>query len=201
MSKRVCIYCSSSDILEEKYIEAADRFARSAALLGYTIVSGGSKKGLMGVVADTILSLGESGAKGDIVGVIPEFMMDLELQHPGINNVKVVDSMSQRKELMREGSDAVVAFPGGLGTLEEFLETLTLKRLGRYDGVVILFNQDGYYDHLLSLLDFFVSENTMSPGYRGAFKVAGNVQEVLSIIEEGKREFLVPHNYLPGIKN
>jgi uncharacterized protein (TIGR00730 family) len=187
-------------MLEDKYIIAADQFARSAALLGYTVVSGGSRRGLMGVVADVMLERGEEGAGGTVEGVIPSFMMDLELQHPGIKNVRIVESMSERKELMREGSDAVVAFPGGLGTLEEFLETLTLKRLGRYDGVVILFNQSGYYDHLLSLLDFFVSEKTMSSSYRNSFKVARNAREVITLIEESTREFLVPHDYLPGIK-
>lgn len=200
MSKRVCIYCSSSENLGEKYIKAADQFARSAALLGYTVVTGGSRRGLMGVVTDTMIAENKAGAKGKVVGVIPEFIMDLELTHPGIRDLKVVKSMSQRKELMREGTDAIVAFPGGLGTLEEFLESLTLKRLGRYDGVLILFNQDGYYDHLISLFDFFVSESTMSSSYHGSFKVARNEQEVISLIEEGKREFLMPHDYLPGIK-
>jgi len=105
--------------------------------------------------------------------------------------------MSERKERLRDNTDAVVAFPGGLGTLEELLETFTLKRLGRYDGTVILFNQDGFYNKLIELLDHFVMKNFMNSNYRESLIVVDSVEELVEVIRNSKRETLEAKHYLP----
>lgn len=194
MSKRICIYCSSSNILEEKYIEAAREFAQAASLLNYTVVCGGSLRGLMGVIIDTMLS-NNNGPR--VEGVIPAFMGEMEIHHPRLKRLQIVGSMSERKELLRKDTDAVIAFPGGLGTLEEFLETFTLKRLGQYDGSVILFNQDGFYDSLLALLDQFVENKVLNSNYRGSLIVVSSVNELLEAIKNGKKELFNAAHYLP----
>ncbi|MFA6770434.1 MAG: TIGR00730 family Rossman fold protein [Bacteroidales bacterium] len=194
MSKRLCVYCSSSNILEEKYIEAAREFAKAASLLSYTVVCGGSLRGLMGIIIDTMLSAGSSSR---VEGVIPEFMGKMEIHHPMIKRLQIVDSMSKRKELLRKETDAVIAFPGGLGTLEEFLETLTLKRLGQYDGLVILFNQDGFYDSLLAMLEQFVQNRVLNSNYLDSLIVVDNVNDLIEAVKNGKRGLLNAAHYLP----
>lgn len=210
MSKRICIYCSSSNTLEEKYVKAARDFAQAASLLNYTVVCGGSLRGLMGVIIDTILSSeneisacfnedfklsNDNGSR--IEGVIPEFMGEMEIHHPRLKKLQIVDSMSERKELLRKDTDAVIAFPGGLGTLEEFLETFTLKRLGQYDGSVILFNQDGFYNSLLALLDQFVENRVLNSNYRDSLVVVSSVDELIEAVKNGKRELFNAAHYLP----
>lgn len=192
MGKRVCVYCSSSNILESKYTEAAREFARAASVLNYTIVCGGSMRGLMGVIIDTMLEKGTN-----VEGVIPGFMGEMELQHPRIKQLEIVDTMSRRKELLRDNTDAVIAFPGGLGTLEEFLETYTLKRLGQYDGAVILFNQDGFYDKLIELFNHFVEKNCLGQNFRDSLIVVDTIEKLIEAIENSTRKVLEAKHYLP----
>ncbi len=192
MSKRICIYCSSSNIIEEKYVKAAREFAGAASLLGYTIVCGGSVMGLMGIIIDTMIENGSA-----VEGFIPGFMEDMEIHHKGITQLGVVDTMSERKELLRQNSDVVIAFPGGLGTMEEFLETFTLKRLGRYDGTVILFNQDGFYNKLIDLLEHFVKNKFLNSNYKESLIVVNSVEELINAVKNSRRETLEAKHYLP----
>ena len=198
MSKRVCVYCSSSNFLEDRYVRAAKQFAKAASLLNYTIVCGGSIKGRMGIIIDVMLQMRESGEGGGYAeGVIPSFMEELELYHPRITTLKITDTMSQRKELLRENTDAVIAFPGGLGTLEEFVESFTLKRLGQYDGSVILFNMDGFYNKLLELFEIFVENRMMNSNYRDNLIVVETVDQLIDSIGSSNRERLDISHYLP----
>lgn len=192
MGKRICVYCSSSDMIDSKYREAARGFARAASLNNYTIVCGGSLRGLMGVIIDTVIRNGSG-----VEGVIPGFMGEMEIHHPGIQQLEIVDTMSRRKELLRHNTDAVVAFPGGMGTLEEFLETYTLKRLGQYDGAVILFNLDGFYDKLLELFDYFSKNFFLGRNYLDSLIIVKTVQELIEAIETSKKETLKAEHYLP----
>ena len=177
MSKRVCVYCSSSNTLDKKYLEAAKDFAKAASVYNYTVVCGGSIRGLMGVIADTMLD-----NNGSVVGVIPEFMQEIEIHHPRIKDLIIVETMSQRKELLRENCDAVVALPGGIGTLDELLEVFTLKKLDRYDGKVMLLNVYGFYDPLIKLLDHLVTENFLCPQYRKSLHVFNTTEELTQAI-------------------
>ena len=179
-------------MIDSKYREAARGFARAASLNNYTIVCGGSLRGLMGVIIDTVIGNGSG-----VEGVIPGFMGEMEIHHPGIQQLEIVDTMSRRKELLRHNTDAVVAFPGGMGTLEEFLETYTLKRLGQYDGAVILFNLDGFYDKLLELFDYFSKNFFLGRNYLDSLIIVKTVQELIEAIETSKKETLKAEHYLP----
>lgn len=197
--------------MEDKYIEAAREFAQAASLLNYTVVCGGSIRGLMGVIIDTMLSFNEGSSSANssengshssdnssrVEGIIPAFMGEMEIHHPRMSNLQIVESMSQRKELLRKDTDAVIAFPGGLGTLEEFLETYTLKRLGQYDGCVILFNQDGFYNSLLAMLDNFVQNRVLNSNYSHSLVVVNTIEELLETLQNSKREILTAAHYLP----
>jgi hypothetical protein len=192
MHKRVCVYCSSSDIIEDKYKEAAEQFARAASNAGISIVCGGSSKGLMGVMIDTALECG-----GEIEGVMPEFMTNLEFDHRRLTKLTKVKTMSERKDLLRDDTDSVIVFPGGIGTLEEFIETFTLKRLGKYSGTVILYNLDGFYNPLISLFDHLVEKCFLNSNYHNGLIVVETVDELIKEILSSERFFLEPKHYAP----
>lgn len=149
VEKRAVIFCSASGTIDPKYNQAAREIVRAACLSGYTIVSGGTVKGTMGVVSDEVVKCG-----GRHRGVIPHFME--EFLYPGLDEVVWTDTMSERKEKMREGTSVAIALPGGIGTMDELMETLVLAKLGQYKGKVMAFNMEGFYNPLKDLLDHFV---------------------------------------------
>ena len=192
MDKRICVYCSSSDILEDKFKEVACSFAEAASYHNYTVVCGGSRKGLMGVIIDTVINSG-----GVVEGVMPEFMKELEFFHPDLASIQFVHTMSERKERMRLDTDAVVALPGGLGTLEELIETYTLKRLGLYPGEVFVLNVFGFFDPLINLFEHFVDKRVLNSNWTNGIKFVDNIEKLISEIENCKQEYLSPIHYAP----
>ena len=168
-------FCSASDI-DPKYIEAARRVVRATCLKGYAIVSGGATKGLMKVVADEATACGARN-----IGILPRFME--EFSHPDLSHMVWTDTMSQRKDLMRfYGPDLAVALPGGIGTLDEFFETYTLAKLGKYGGKVVLFNCYGFYDGVRDLMDKLVSENMLDRGTRGMLHMPSTLEEYEALL-------------------
>ncbi|MCK9304146.1 MAG: TIGR00730 family Rossman fold protein [Bacteroidales bacterium] len=192
MIKSICVYCSSSNVLEESYKEAAGDFAEAASSLGLKVICGGSSRGLMGIIIDRMIQKG-----GRVEGVMPLFMKELELNHPVLESIIYVNTLSERKEKLRETSDAVVAMPGGLGTLEEFLETFTLKRLGLYDGETILLNINGFYNGLISLFEQYERERFLGKNWRYNLKVAESVPELMDIIRNSTPGRQNPGDYFP----
>lgn len=176
---RIAVFCSASYTIDPKYNAVAREFVRAAASAGYGIVSGGTVKGTMGVICDELILCG-----GTHVGVLPRFMKGLD--HEGMSDTIWVDTMSQRKELMRKDTVAAVALPGGIGTLDELMETLTLKKLGQYDGQVIVINCDGFYDPLAALMDYYVETEMLDPQSRKLLRFAADVDEVMKMLEEGE---------------
>ena len=169
--KRLAIFCSSSSEINPNYNQAARELTRAACSLGYVIVSGGTVKGTMGVVADEVVECG-----GKHVGVIPRFMT--EVAYPKLSEVVWTDTMSERKEEMRRGTCAAVALPGGIGTLDELIETLTLAKLKRYSGKVFALSVDGFYDPLAGLLDYFVSTGMLDEHSRSLIEFPSTVTEL-----------------------
>ncbi len=155
--RRVTVYAASSQALEADYINAASRLGKTLAEAGVTIAYGGGSHGLMGAMADAAVAAG-----GEIHGIIPEFLTQVEKGHQNLTNLEVVADMRIRKERMLANSDAVIALPGGCGTLEELFEAMTLKRLGQFLGPIVLVNTNAYYDELLNFLDRSVNERFMS---------------------------------------
>ena len=174
--KKIVVFCSSSYTILEKYNQAAREVIDEVCKRGYAVVSGGAVKGTMGVVADEVRKCG-----GVHIGVIPRFME--EYVYPDLDTLIWTDTMSERKELMREGTVAAIALPGGIGTLDELIETLVLAKLGRYHGKVIAFNVDGFFDSLKALLDHYVQTNMLSPADRDRILFPETVSELSAILD------------------
>ena len=178
MPKSLCVYCSSSDRLDSKYVAAATQVGSEMARRQWTLVYGGGKTGLMGAVARGVKAGG-----GRVVGVIPEFMKVRELEFTEADELISVLTMRERKMLMETRADAFLALPGGWGTLEELMEILTLAHLEVLRKPVVIFNQDGYYDDLLRFCDRIIAEKFMHATIRGKYAVAKTVEEVFPLIE------------------
>lgn len=151
--KRVCVFCGSSSGVRPGYRAAAEDLGRALAGRGMGLVYGGARVGLMGAVADAVLS-----ARGQVIGVIPEALVAKEVAHTGLTELRVVASMHERKAVMADLSDGFIAIPGGWGTLEEFFEVLTWGQLGLHQKPCGLLNVEQYFDGLLSFADRMIAE-------------------------------------------
>jgi len=172
--RRVCVYAGSNPGSDPAYAEGARQLARVLAERGIGLVYGGGRVGLMGVLADTVLAAG-----GEALGVMPQALIDREIGHPGLTELRVVDSMHERKAQMAELSDAFVAVPGGIGTLDELIEVYTWSQLGIHDKACGVLNVRGYYDHLAAFLDHAVSEGFLRPQHRLVLSVASDPSDLL----------------------
>ncbi len=175
----IAVYCASSTQIDSVYHEAAATLGRLLAENTITIVYGGGSVGSMGQLADGALS-----ADGRVEGVIPRFMEELEWGHSRLERLFVVENMHQRKAMMLERSDAVVAMPGGTGTYEELFEAITLKRLGIYLKPIVLLNINGYFDPLVALLKNCVEEKFMHANHLDMWRVVERPEDVLAAIED-----------------
>jgi len=169
--RQAVIFCSASSAIDPKYNQAARELVRALHALGCTVVSGGGLRGTMGAITGESIRLG-----GRHIAVLPRFMQGLE--NPGIKEVVWTDTMAERKEKMRDGSDAAIALPGGIGTLDEFIETHTLRKLNRYTGDLFILNLDGFFDPFLALLDHFVETGMLEPQDRALVQVARTPEEL-----------------------
>src|SRR5512139_4121822 len=161
MIGRICVFCGSSLGARESYAAAAESLARCLVANRIGIVYGGAKVGLMGKLADAALEAG-----GEVIGIIPQTLVDKEVSHARISDLRIVQSMHERKAQMAELSDAFIALPGGYGTFEEFCEILTWTQLGLQRKPCGILNVEGYYDRLLSLFDHAVTERFLKPEHR-----------------------------------
>src|SRR5216684_2127598 len=161
MLRRVCVFCGSSSGTREVYQQAAQTVGRVLCRRGIELVYGGGHVGLMGVVADACL-----GEGGHVIGVIPQALADKEVAHTGLTELRIVNSMHERKSVMADLADAFVSLPGGYGTWEEFFEVLTWSQLGIQQKACALLNINGYYDPLLEMADRAVTEGFLRPVHR-----------------------------------
>src|SRR5215471_3016474 len=177
MIQTVCVYCSSSDRTPPVYLDAAARLGRLLAEAGISIVYGGSSLGSMGRMATAALEDG-----GKVTGILPRFMDELEWGNRALTELRIVDDMHERKRIMLELSDAVIALPGGCGTLEELFEAITWKRLGLYFGPVVLVNVKGFFDPCLELLSRCVDERFMDEKHRAMWSVVPEPEDVVEAL-------------------
>jgi hypothetical protein len=173
----VCVFCGSSGGVAPVYVEAAREFAREAAARGVRLVYGGASVGLMGAVADAALAAG-----GQVVGVIPRALVDREIAHRGLTELRIVQTMHERKALMAELSDAFVALPGGLGTLEELFEVWTWGMLGLHAKPYGVLDTCGYYRPLIRFLDHARDEGFIRPAQRAELTVSDSPAELLDVM-------------------
>ena len=173
----MCVYCASSRQTDGAYYEAAACLGRALAQRGVAIVYGGGAVGSMGALADAALAAG-----GKVIGVLPRFMYDLEWGHPRLTELRLVGDLHERKRLMIEEVDAIVALPGGSGTLEELMEAITWKRLGLHGHPIVLVNVRSFFDPLVALLERCIAERFMDPRHRDMWTVVGSSEEVIDAI-------------------
>ena len=172
---KIAVFCSSSNNLDPKYSIAAKQLTEGLCRKGYAVVSGGSFRGTMGVVADTVKACG-----GYHKGVLPEFMTTLV--YDGLDEVVWTPSMALRKEEMRKDTVAAIALPGGIGTLDELIETHVLIKLGQYRGRLILLNTDGFYEPFKALLDHYVVTNMLTRADRALVEFFDTPAELLATL-------------------
>lgn len=172
--QRICVFCGSRNGNDPAYATMAAAVAAAIVRAGYGVVYGGGSVGLMGIVADSALSLG-----GEVIGVIPEALALSEIAHEGLTQLYIVSTMHERKALMNERSDAFVALPGAFGTMDEFCEVLSWRQLSIHDKPIGLLNYRGFYDALLALFDSMVVEGFLTTATRDLFVAASEIDELL----------------------
>ena len=172
--KSVCVYCGSSTGAKPLYAQAAQTFARALVEAGCSLVYGGGRVGLMGVIADEVLAAG-----GHVVGVIPELLVEKEVGHKGLSELHVVPDMHHRKRMMADLSDAFVALPGGAGTLEELFEVFTWAQLGYHNKAIGLYDIGGYYAPLVGMLEHTVREGFMQQAYLDILQIDADAPALL----------------------
>lgn len=175
--KHITVFCASSAMVDKTYHDAAYTLGKLLAENGITCVCGAGNCGLMRAVSDGTLDNG-----GKTIGVIPRFMVDNGWCHPHLTETIITEDMHERKETMSRLADAVITLPGGCGTLEELLEIITWKQLGLFHGEIIILNTNGYYNHLLSMLNHCVNEKFMKKSHSTLWHVAQTPKEAMDIL-------------------
>lgn len=177
--KSICVYCASSSRVDECYTHAAHLLGKLIAQKNMQLITGGGVQGLMRAVEDGALE-----ANGIVTGVIPRFMMEQGWNHPALTNMHVTPDMHTRKKLMAELSDAVIALPGGCGTMEELCEIITWKQLGLYLKPIVILNINEYYNPLIAQFEKAIDQHFMGQIHGKIWSVAHTPQEAMDIIEQ-----------------
>lgn len=173
--KSICVYCASSLGKHPIYAEVAEELGETLASYGIKTIYGGAKVGIMGKLADGVIS-----AKGEIVGIIPEFLKTKEIAHDELTELITVENMHQRKALMQEMSEGFITLPGGFGTMEELFEILTWGQIGLHKKPIGILNINGYYDSLIQLVDKMVEEGLLNEKHREIILVSDSVEDLIS---------------------
>lgn len=173
----VCVYSASSTKIDQTYFNAATVLGKLLAKKEIRLINGAGSIGLMRAVADASLQAG-----GKVTGVIPRFMVEQDWHHKGLTKLVEVDSMHERKQLMADLSDGIIALPGGCGTLEELLEIITWKQLGLYFNPIVILNVNNFFDPLLAQLNDAVEQNFMRPQHAAIWSVAHTPEEAVDLL-------------------
>lgn len=181
MIKKVCVYCASSSKVNFQYVKTAEKLGEILAENNLELVYGAGSVGLMGVLADSALKKG-----GRVTGVIPRFMVEMEWQHDGLTELILTETMHERKLEMAKLADAVVALPGGFGTMEELLEIITWKQLGIHSLPIVIVNVNGYYNHLLAQFSQAADELFVRPKHLDMWRVVNDIDNVLEALNNEK---------------
>ena len=182
---KICVYGAASSLIDNHYIEAGIELGKELAKRGHGLVFGGGSHGMMGALAE-----GAFEEKGYILGIIPEFFKEAgaEVSFKNCTEYIYTDTMRERKRELEENSNGFIITPGGIGTLDEFFEILTLKQLGRHNKPIVIWNIDHYYDDLLSMMQKSVDKKFITDDCRNLYKVYSNIDGMLDYIENYKPE-------------
>ena len=181
--RRICVYCGSSRGEDSVYAKAAEALGREIACNNNTLVYGGAKIGLMGILADTVLAQG-----GNVIGVMPNNLADLEIAHDGLSELFLCQDMHARKKKMSELSDGFIAMPGGLGTLDEFFEIWTWAQLGIHSKPIGIFNVDSYFDPMIFFIEKAISAGFIKPGHTSSLIIEDQAENLVKLVNVEKYE-------------
>lgn len=181
--KSICIFCGANFNDDPLLTEAIEQLAQVMVSRDLTLIFGGGRVGVMGMIADAIMKKG-----GKAIGVIPEFLMNKEVGHTGLTELHVVQNMHQRKQMMNDLCDGIMTLPGGFGTLEEFFEVLTWLQLGLHQKPIGILNVNGFYDFLLKQMDVMVEQRFLKPVNRQLVLTSTDPIELVSLMENFKAE-------------
>ncbi|MDZ7718076.1 MAG: TIGR00730 family Rossman fold protein [Balneolaceae bacterium] len=174
----ICVYCGSSTGNNKAIEEQAILLGELMCQKGHNLVYGGASRGIMGVLADSVMQNG-----GEVVGVIPKNLFKDEIAHQGISKLITVDGMHQRKSIMADRADAFLALPGGFGTLEELFEIITWNQIGLIDKPVVVYNFNGYFNSLIKMIDHAVDTGFINPENRNILQIAETLEDCLEFCE------------------
>ncbi|MBD1365817.1 TIGR00730 family Rossman fold protein [Mucilaginibacter sp. ZT4R22] len=177
--KSICVFCGANFNGDPVLKQSVEQLAEIMVSRDITLVYGGGKVGVMGILADAVMGRG-----GKVIGVIPQFLMDKEVGHTGITELRIVENMHQRKQLMNDLCDAIIMLPGGFGTLEEFFEVLTWLQLGLHNHPVGILNTNGFYDNLLKQMDVMVEQRYLKPTNRALVISSADPVELISLMDK-----------------
>ena len=175
--KNVCVYSASSTQIDPVYFQAADTLGRLLAQKGINLINGAGCLGLMSRISDAVLAAG-----GTVTGIIPHFMVEQNWHHKGLTRLIETETMHERKQMMADLSDGIIALPGGCGTMEELLEIITWKQLGLYLKPIVILNINGFYDPLLDMLEKAIRQNFMRRQHGTIWQVARTPEEAVSLL-------------------
>jgi hypothetical protein len=178
-TRRLCVYCGSSDAVDARYRQSAKELGGHLAAAGIELVYGGGRVGLMGLLANAVLSAG-----GTVIGIIPKRLLDAEVAHLGVSELVVVDNMHDRKRQMAERADAFAVLPGGIGTLDEFFEIVSWKQLSLHEKPILLVDIGDYWAPLRTLLDHIVVNGFARPQTRGLIRIVPSVSALMAALSE-----------------
>lgn len=185
--KSLCVYCGSSAKVDEDFKKLAADVGKMMADAGIRLVYGGGKAGLMGIIADAVMQNG-----GEVTGIIPSHIADREIQHKGLTELHVVDSMHVRKQMMVDLSDAFLVLPGGVGTLDETCEIMTWRQLGVHDKPIVVANIKGYWTPFLTMIDHIVSQGFMREDDKKILSVIEKLEDIFPAFDTAPNETFDP---------
>nr|WP_294949748.1 TIGR00730 family Rossman fold protein [uncultured Mucilaginibacter sp.] len=177
--RSICIFCGANFNGDPVLKQSIEQLAELMVSRGIELIYGGGKVGVMGILADAMMSRG-----GKVIGVIPRFLMDKEVGHNGITELRIVENMHQRKQLMNDLCDGIIMLPGGFGTLEEFFEVLTWLQLGLHNHPVGILNTNGFYDNLLAQMDVMVAQRYLKPTNRGLVLSSADPVDLINLMDK-----------------
>ncbi len=183
MSQMICVYCASSDQVDPDHFQLARSLGKEIAEAGWQLIFGGGSVGLMGEVAKAA-----AAHDGHVTGVIPRFMAEKEIAYREADDLILVDNMRQRKEILEQRADAFVVLPGGIGTLEELLEILTLKVLRQHHKPIVIMNPQGFYDPLIELFEHLVDHRFAKPRLMESFQLMATARDARAYLGESLGE-------------
>ncbi len=179
--KRICVFCGSSPGSDPEYVEMAKKLGVALAQNNIELVYGGGNVGMMGVLANSVVE-----NKGDVIGVITNKLLKMEVAFTELSDLRVVDTMHERKAIMADLADGFIAMPGGLGTMDEMFEVLTWSQLNIHQKPCGFLNVNGYYDKLVDFIDHMISENFVNPECRGILQIGSNPVQLLEKLKDYK---------------